>query len=117
MLLLLDAHGLTFCSVIIAGAGCAAIFPTAIARLSHRLTGHSGTTLGFVFASAGLGAAVLPFGVGALSSATQNLRIGMTLLFVAEIALLVAHLWMSHLATRTTANVDLDKRRTIATSG
>ena len=105
LLLLNVAPGL-FLSVAVIGLGCAAIFPTAIAILSHRLSGQSGSTLGFMFASAGLGAAVLPYCIGALSSATQSLRIGMSLLLVAESALLAAHLAMSHLVSKGTPTAD-----------
>jgi FHS family glucose/mannose:H+ symporter-like MFS transporter len=108
---LLVAHvpAVLFLSVGLTGAGCAAIFPTAIARLSHRLVGRSGSTLGFMFASAGLGGAVLPFCVGSLSSATQNLRIGMSLLFLAEIGLFGAHLVMSKLVARAPNRPDIDR--------
>ena len=100
---LLSLHGnaCLFLSVAVVGLGCAAIFPTAIAILSHRLSGQSGSTLGFMFASAGLGAAVLPFAIGSLSSATQNLRLGMSLLLLAEVVLLIAHIVMSHIAAQT----------------
>lgn len=97
-LLLVNATAAVFASVVVLGAGCAAIFPTAIAVLTHRLPGRSGQTLGFMFASAGLGAAFLPFCIGSLSSAYHDLRIGMALLLVAEGALLAAHLAMSHFA-------------------
>ncbi len=99
-LLLFHVSSGLFLSVAGIGLGCAAIFPTAIAILSHRLSGRSGSKLGLMFASAGLGAAVLPYGIGALSSASQNLRIGMSLLIVAEIGLLIAHLVMSHSVAR-----------------
>jgi fucose permease len=116
-LLLFHAPTILFLSVGFAGAGCAAIFPTAIARLSHRLAGRSGSTLGYMFASAGLGAAILPFCVGSLSSATQNLRVGMSLLFVAEIGLLVTHFVMSRLAARAVTHPVIENHRAAVTSG
>jgi fucose permease len=95
MLLLGTPVGL-FISVAGVGAGCAAIFPTAIAMLSQRLSVQSGSRLGFMFASAGLGAAALPFCIGSLSAASQNLRLGMSLLVVAEAGLFATHFLMSH---------------------
>ncbi|HEY3928881.1 MAG TPA: MFS transporter [Candidatus Koribacter sp.] len=89
-----------FVSVGIVGIGCAAIFPTAIAILLHRLHGQSGSKLGFMYAAAGLGGAALPFCIGTLSAATQNLRIGMSLLVLAELLLLAAHFFMSQVAAR-----------------
>ncbi len=88
-----------FLSVGVVGLGCAAIFPTAIAVLTQRLHGQSGSALGFMFASAGLGAAALPFCIGTVSAATGNLRIGMSSILVAECLLLVAHLVMSRFAS------------------
>lgn len=115
-LLLLHLPSALFISVAMIGLGCAAVFPTAIALLSPRLSGYSGSTLGFMFASAGLGAAVLPFCVGALSSATHNLRIGMSLLLVAEVGLLVAHVVMSRFSSNA-AHLNSARQRAIATSG
>ncbi len=115
-LLLLQTPAGLFLSVAGIGLGCAAIFPTAIAILSHRLSGQLGSKLGFMFASAGLGAAVLPYCVGALSSASQNLRIGMSLILAAEAALLAAHLVMSHCASRSDVAVDpITRTKALAT--
>ena len=100
-LLLIQSPTGLFIAVAGIGLGCAAIFPTALAILSHRLSGQSGSKLGFMFASAGLGAAVLPYGIGVLSSASQNLRLGMSLLLFAEAALLVAHFAMSRCASQS----------------
>jgi fucose permease len=115
-LLLLHLPIVLFASVAMIGLGCAAVFPTAIALLSQRLSGYSGSTLGFMFASAGLGAAILPFSIGSLSSATHNLRIGMSLLLVAEIGLVIAHLVMSRLSSGA-AQFDPARQRAIATGG
>lgn len=99
-LLLVKAPAATFASVAAVGAGCAAVFPTAIAILSHRLSGQSGSKLGFMFAAAGLGSAVLPFSIGMLSTVSHSLRVGMSLLLVAEFSLLAAHFYMSHIVSR-----------------
>lgn len=86
-----------YVSVALVGLGCAPIFPTAIAVLTHSLAGQSGTKLGWMFAAAGLGGAVLPPCIGALSSFSRNLGVGMVLLLVAEAALMISHLKMSRL--------------------
>jgi len=104
-LLFSQAASALFGSVVLVGLGFAPIFPTAIAVLSNSLAGQSGTKLGWMFAAAGLGGAVLPPCIGALSSVSQNLRTGMTILLVAEAALLASHYFMSHLA------VHLESRR------
>jgi MFS transporter, FHS family, glucose/mannose:H+ symporter len=97
-LLLLAPASQLFISAAAIGLGCAAIMPTAIAILSDRLAGQSGSKLGFMFACAGLGAAVVPFCIGWLSSATNNLRLGMWVLVAVEALLLSAHLVMSRLS-------------------
>lgn len=100
---LLFTAKLIFVSVALIGLGCAAIFPTAIAILSQRLSGAASSQLGFVFASAGLGAATLPFLIGTISSALQSLARAMWLVVVAEVLLLAAHFAMSYLVSRTDA--------------
>ena len=90
--------GALYISVVILGLGLAPIFPTAIAVLSNSLGGQSGTKLGYMFAAAGLGGAVLPPLIGTLSSRSESLRTGMTILVLAETALLVCHFIMSHFA-------------------
>lgn len=100
--LLLTAR-LMFLSVALIGLGCAAIFPTAIAVLSQRLSGAASSQLGFVFASAGLGAATLPFLIGTLSTALHSLAQAMWLIVTAEVLLLLAHAFMSSLVARRDA--------------
>jgi fucose permease len=90
--------GALYVSVAVVGVGFAPIFPTAIAVLTKSLAGQSGTKLGWMFAAAGLGGAVLPPCIGALSSFSSNLRVGMGLLLVAEAALMVSHVVMSRMA-------------------
>ena len=90
-----------FVFVTMTGLGFAPIFPTAIAVLSGSLAGQSGTKLGWMFASAGLGGAVLPYCIGTLSTISHNnLRTGMTILLFAEAALFASHYVMSHIAVR-----------------
>ena len=94
---------LLFASVALTGLGLAPIFPTAIAVLSNSLAGQSGTKLGWMFAAAGLGGAVLPPCIGAVSSFSHDLRIGMLILLMAEAALLGSHFFMAHFASQSEA--------------
>ncbi|HEX6880112.1 MAG TPA: MFS transporter [Terriglobales bacterium] len=89
-----------FVSVVLVGLGFAPIFPTAIALLSKSLAGQSGTKLGWMFAAAGLGGAVLPSCIGTLSNLSHDLRTGMGILLAAETALLVSHFVMAHISAR-----------------
>jgi fucose permease len=90
---LLFCHGgvLIFLAVIVSGAAFAPIFPTAIAVLSAELSPASRERLGWMFAAGGLGGAVLPFCIGALSSAFSSLRTGMSLLLLAECGMFVSY--------------------------
>ncbi|HEU5400466.1 MAG TPA: MFS transporter, partial [Terriglobales bacterium] len=89
-----------YISVAAVGLGLAPIFPTTIAVLTNSLAGQSGTKLGWMFAAAGLGGAVLPPCIGALSSFSTSLRVGMGLLLAAEASLMIAHLVGSRMASR-----------------
>jgi len=98
--LLASGEAALYASVAIVGLGLAPIFPTTIAVLTNSLAGQSGTKLGYMFAAAGLGGAVLPPCIGALSSLSSSLRIGMALLVAAEIAMMTSHLMMSRMSER-----------------
>lgn len=104
-----------FGAAAIVGLGCAAVMPTAIAILSHRLAGQSGSKLGFMFACAGLGAALLPYAIGAVSSATQSLRLAMWLLVFAEALLLAANFVMAFFAAKPDPDSALAAPQTVAT--
>lgn len=65
-------------SACVIGIGLAAIYPITIAQLSHRF-GAAAARLGSVmFALAGLGAACVPWMVGALSAELFSLKLGLT---------------------------------------
>ncbi len=96
-----------YASVAVVGLGLAPIFPTTIAVLSHSLAGQSGTKLGYMFAAAGLGGAVLPPCIGALSSFSGSLRVGMGLLVAAEVVMMTAHLMISRMAGEIGSQKDL----------
>ena len=70
---------LTFVSAGVIGLGLAAVYPITISLLSHTF-GADATRLGSVmFMLASLGAAVMPWMVGVVSTASSSLRIGMSL--------------------------------------
>jgi MFS transporter, FHS family, glucose/mannose:H+ symporter len=62
----------------IAGAGLAPIFPILVARLTEALGENAKRAGGLMFGSSGLGGAVLPWLVGAVSAQTGSLRAGLT---------------------------------------
>ena len=78
---------LVFAAGLLLGAGMAPVFPTAVSLLSAKVSDEWRPRLGWVFAAGGLGGAVLPYAIGALSSAASSLRTGMSLCFVAEAVL------------------------------
>lgn len=92
-LTLLAGHGVVviFAAVILCGAAFAPIFPTTIAVLSNHLSAESRERLGWMYAAGGLGGAVLPFCIGAFSSAAHSLRAGLGLLLVAQGVMLAAY--------------------------
>jgi fucose permease len=83
-----SGSALLFAAAILLGLGLAPLFPTAVSVLSEKISAEWRPRLGWVFAAGGLGGAVLPYGIGALSNAFSSLRQGMSLLLVAEIVLL-----------------------------
>ncbi|HEX8926461.1 MAG TPA: MFS transporter, partial [Terriglobales bacterium] len=90
---IIAAHGpFLFAAVFVTGFAFAPIFPTTIAYLSRHLGGQSGARLGWMFASAALGGAFVPYCVGTVSSMTGKLILGFSTLLVAECALLCANL-------------------------
>jgi fucose permease len=77
--LLLTTHLVPFLltGAAIAGFGLAAVFPITVAVLARGLGEHANRLGGFFFATGNLGGALIPFLVGAVSSQTHNLRIGL----------------------------------------
>ena len=68
-----------FAGTALAGAGLAAIYPTAIAIYCGRYAVSPPPNAGLVFAAGSLGGAFLPWLVGAFSTGFQSLRAGMAL--------------------------------------
>ena len=77
LLLLPQTPAIGIAAVVIAGLGCAPIFPLAVARLLARV-GHSRHS-GWIFAVCGSGGAVLPWLMGLCSAHANSLRIAFTL--------------------------------------
>ncbi|MDR3762744.1 MAG: MFS transporter [Acidobacteriota bacterium] len=79
-----------FAAVALCGLAFATIFPTTIAVLSAGLSPASRRRLGWMYAAGGLGGAVLPYCIGALSARTHSLLRGMSLLLAGEAVMLLA---------------------------
>ena len=79
----------------LAGFGLAGLYPILLAVMSRELGEHSKRLGGFIFACGGMGAAIIPFSVGAISSHTGSRRAGLALVLVAIAALLAVSLTFS----------------------
>jgi fucose permease len=64
-------------STSLAGLGLAAVFPIAIANLSHKFGAAATRVAGLMFNLAGLGGATLPWLVGFTSTRLNNLKFGL----------------------------------------
>ncbi len=64
-------------SMMLAGIGLAPVFPGAVALLSHLFGGSAHRLAGTMFGLAGLGGAVLPWSIGAVSGTFGTLRAGL----------------------------------------
>ncbi len=77
-----------YVGLVLAGAGLAAVFPTAVAVFSPLATGKLKPVAGILFASAGLGGAALPYAIGLLSSHGYGLRAGLWITAVVALIML-----------------------------
>jgi MFS family permease len=77
---------------LLAGLGFAALYPIFLAVMSRELGAHSKRLAGFLFACSGMGAAILPFAVGAISSHSGSRRVGFSLAIITITALLLMSL-------------------------
>ncbi|HUM06595.1 MAG TPA: MFS transporter [Terriglobales bacterium] len=91
---LLRASGLpaVIASAIITGFSFAAVYPIAVARLSHRFGVQARSIGAVMFAIAALGPAALPWLVGVVSQSAGSLRAGLVVPLVATAILFVIHL-------------------------
>lgn len=77
---------------VLAGAGMAPLFPTAVAVFQRRASNASSRLIGYVFAAGGCGGAVFPWLVGVVSTAAGSLRVALLLALASAIAMiLVTH--------------------------
>lgn len=83
----------------LAGLGFAPIYPVIVAEYADL---SAGAVSGFVFSAAGFGGAAIPPLVGAVSTATHSLRIGLATAVLCIPAIIALHLWRS--PTRATAS-------------
>lgn len=63
----------------LAGAGLAAVFPTAVALFTERAGAEGARVAGVVFAMSALGGATVPWAMGTLSAGVHNLRLALLL--------------------------------------
>ena len=83
LLLLLAPSGQWYYpAAVLMGLGLSPVFSTAVALLSARGSRAIHLRLGWLFATGGLGGAVVPYSIGALAGASGSLRIGMTTCFL-----------------------------------
>ncbi len=75
-----------------AGLGLSAVFPIAIAALSHKFGEMTSRVAGLMFNLAGLGGATLPWLVGLTSTHTGNLKFGLFVPFLGCAAMLLLNL-------------------------
>jgi len=79
-------------SALLVGLSFAALYPIAVARLSHHY-GIAARSIGSVmFSLAAVGPAMIPWLVGVISNATGNLRTGLLVPLVATVLLFFVHL-------------------------
>ena len=71
----------------IAGIGFAAIFPTTVATFSDRLGAESMRLAGWIFPLGYVGAAIIPFAMGAASEKLHSLRFGMAVVLACALIL------------------------------
>lgn len=84
-------------STALCGFGLAAVFPTTIAQLSREFGGASARAAAVAFVFAGLGGAVVPWLVGAWSTATGSLRTGLLVPLAGCLVMLALHAWRPRL--------------------
>ena len=79
----------------LAGLGLAALYPILLAVMSREFGPHSKRLAGYIFACSGMGAAIIPFVVGAISSHTGSRRAGLALVLFTITCLLAVSLAFS----------------------
>jgi fucose permease len=94
MLLLLASAGarILVTGALLAGAGLAAVFPTAVALFTERAGAQGARVTGVVFAMAAMGGAVLPWAVGAISTRFDSLRLALAAPLACSILMILLQL-------------------------
>lgn len=94
VLILMTANALpaVVIGVSLAGFGLSSVFPITIAMLSHWFGDMSSRIGGAMFALAGLGGAIMPWFVGALSTKVGSLEIGLIVPLLGGLTMLVLYL-------------------------
>jgi fucose permease len=85
-----NTAGLTI-SVVCAGLGFSAVYPIAIAMLSHRFGVMASRIAGLMFTLAGLGGATVPWLVGFVSSWSGNLKFGLLVPLAGSLGMLLMY--------------------------
>ena len=94
MLLLLASAGAwsLVAGALLAGAGLAAVFPTAVALFTERAGAQGARVTGVVFAMAALGGATVPWAVGAISTRFDSLRLALAVPLACSLLMIVLRL-------------------------
>jgi len=94
VLLAIRDAGALFAGALLAGAGLSAVFPTAVAVFTERGGVHAARLAGWVFATAALGGATIPWAVGWASAYFHSLRAAMAVLQVCIMIMIAAQLYL-----------------------
>jgi fucose permease len=78
-----------YAGLFLAGGGLAAVFPTVVSVFSPLATGRAKAAAGIMFASAGLGGAVIPPLIGIFSTRGYGLRFGLWLTAAVAVVMLM----------------------------
>jgi fucose permease len=77
LLVLATQQKLAFASMVLAGLGCATIFPVYVAWLSRWYGARAARLGGLMFSMSSIGSAVAPWFVGFVSAHAGSLRVGL----------------------------------------
>ncbi|HYL61253.1 MAG TPA: MFS transporter [Candidatus Methylomirabilis sp.] len=89
LLVLAPQRSVAFLSLVVAGLGCATIFPVCVTWLSRWYGRRASRVGGLMFSMSSLGSAGVPWFVGLVSSHTGGLRVGLLVPMASAIAMLL----------------------------
>lgn len=84
-----------FTGALLAGAGLAAVFPTAVALFVERARSQATALAGVVFAMASLGGAIIPWAVGCASTYFGSLRLALAMPLVCGVCMIAVQMRLS----------------------